>query len=75
MERYSWQMMLMPTTAFLDFADELEIPLTVRNLSHNPEVAGSNPAPETTKALVRGPFVEHGRRRYRMTPRAEEKMA
>src|SRR5690348_7495413 len=34
----------------------------VARWAHNPEVAGSNPAPATTKALVRGPFSfpEHG---------------
>ena len=29
--------------------------------AHNPKVAGSNPAPATKKALVRGPFRSAGR--------------
>jgi hypothetical protein len=30
--------------------------LTWQRMSHNPEVAGSNPAPDTRKALETGPF-------------------
>src|SRR6266540_3100130 len=34
----------------------------VARRAHNPEVAGSNPAPATTKALLSGAFCLQGRR-------------
>jgi hypothetical protein len=39
--------------------------MTWQRMAHNPEVAGSNPAPATRKALETGPFCLQERDRYR----------